>query len=314
MKIVFATDGSAYATQAAHVLRNLQIVEPVSLTVLTAGTQLDHQYRASMAPWFDDWQEMEAKRIHAHHHELSDLLQSIDGEIHMELREGAPAHEIISYAEQVDADLIVMGARGHSAIGRLVLGSVSDAVATQAKCSVLVVRPGQQSSDDMSVIEPLRWTLAYDQSNGSKAAAAELARLEWSSKSELEIVSVIPVLKFYAQEYATQYKQIVETEADAARAASEKLISLFASRVPNLNSQLAKGEHIGETIIQQADQFGSNIIALGDTRRGLIGRLALGSTANYVLRHATQSVWISRMADKTAEELLASMAQGALAL
>lgn len=54
---------------------------------------------------------------------------------------GRPASLIESKAAEVGSDLIIMGAQGHGAIDRLLLGSVSFEIATTAPCSVLVVRP-----------------------------------------------------------------------------------------------------------------------------------------------------------------------------
>jgi nucleotide-binding universal stress UspA family protein len=53
---------------------------------------------------------------------------------------GNPADEILKVADQHEADLIVTGAKGLSAVGRFLLGSVSARVVQHAHCSVLVVR------------------------------------------------------------------------------------------------------------------------------------------------------------------------------
>lgn len=53
--------------------------------------------------------------------------------------EGDPATEILKLAEQSEADLIVAGARGVSAIQRLVVGSVADRLLKSARCSLLLV-------------------------------------------------------------------------------------------------------------------------------------------------------------------------------
>ncbi|MDR0767009.1 MAG: universal stress protein [Methanosarcinales archaeon] len=53
---------------------------------------------------------------------------------------GAAAHEIVQYANRVNADLIVVGAAGKKAIERLILGSVSEKIIRSAKQQVLVVR------------------------------------------------------------------------------------------------------------------------------------------------------------------------------
>ena len=57
------------------------------------------------------------------------------------LRMGAVALEIVALAEELQADLIVMGCRGLGAVRRALMGSVSDSVVRHAHCPVLVVRP-----------------------------------------------------------------------------------------------------------------------------------------------------------------------------
>jgi nucleotide-binding universal stress UspA family protein len=56
------------------------------------------------------------------------------------VREGPVVDAILAYVDEQHADLVVMGARGLSRAGRILLGSVSDGVAHHATCSVLLVR------------------------------------------------------------------------------------------------------------------------------------------------------------------------------
>jgi nucleotide-binding universal stress UspA family protein len=56
------------------------------------------------------------------------------------LSEGRPSDEIIKVADEGKFDLIVMGSRGIGGIKGIFLGSVSDRVADEAKCSVLIVK------------------------------------------------------------------------------------------------------------------------------------------------------------------------------
>lgn len=51
------------------------------------------------------------------------------------------AKEILRIAEYVGADLIIVGSKGLTGIERLVLGSVSEHVVREAKCSVVIARP-----------------------------------------------------------------------------------------------------------------------------------------------------------------------------
>ena len=56
--------------------------------------------------------------------------------------EGEPGESIIEAAEAESADLIVVGSHGRGAVGRFLIGSVSDYVVRNASCPVLVVRSG----------------------------------------------------------------------------------------------------------------------------------------------------------------------------
>lgn len=54
--------------------------------------------------------------------------------------EGNAYKAIVKYAKQIDAGLILMSAQKHSAVGKMMLGSVTTKVAQHAKCSVLVLK------------------------------------------------------------------------------------------------------------------------------------------------------------------------------
>jgi nucleotide-binding universal stress UspA family protein len=53
---------------------------------------------------------------------------------------------IVHLAEDIDADLIVIGSRGFGGLRRALLGNVADSVVRHAHCPVLVVRPTQGTS------------------------------------------------------------------------------------------------------------------------------------------------------------------------
>ena len=59
---------------------------------------------------------------------------------------GRPEYAILEAAEREGADLVVVGSRGLSGVTRMLLGSVSEYVATHGHCSVLVARPGAAGS------------------------------------------------------------------------------------------------------------------------------------------------------------------------
>lgn len=55
-------------------------------------------------------------------------------------REGEPARVIVEVAEEQNADLIVVGARGLTGLKRFLLGSVPGKLSHHAPCSVMIVR------------------------------------------------------------------------------------------------------------------------------------------------------------------------------
>lgn len=57
------------------------------------------------------------------------------------VRIGKPAEELLALARDVGADLIIVGSKGLTGVERFVLGSVSEKVVREAKCTVEVARP-----------------------------------------------------------------------------------------------------------------------------------------------------------------------------
>jgi universal stress protein A len=54
-----------------------------------------------------------------------------------------PAEEIVDYAKEIHADVIVVGTHGRTGVSRLIMGSVAEHVVRTSPCPVLVVRPSE---------------------------------------------------------------------------------------------------------------------------------------------------------------------------
>lgn len=72
---------------------------------------------------------------------VSDARLSGVARIHGHLAAGGAAREILQTANDIQADTIVIGTNDYRGVRRLALGSVSEAVAARARCSLLIVRP-----------------------------------------------------------------------------------------------------------------------------------------------------------------------------
>jgi nucleotide-binding universal stress UspA family protein len=71
---------------------------------------------------------------------LKEIFAGKNVSIVTELLNGSPESRIVEKAEEIHADLIIVGSHGYNRWERLLLGSVSDSVIHHAPCSVLVVR------------------------------------------------------------------------------------------------------------------------------------------------------------------------------
>ena len=65
---------------------------------------------------------------------------AIEVQVETDVLFGTPESRIVETAEEINADLIVVGSHGYNRWERLLLGSVSDSVVHHAHCSVLIVR------------------------------------------------------------------------------------------------------------------------------------------------------------------------------
>ncbi len=74
------------------------------------------------------------------HSTIELAIKSVGADGEARVLDGAPASAIVACAEELQAELVVVGSRGRTGLARLALGSVAEAVIRNASCSVLAVR------------------------------------------------------------------------------------------------------------------------------------------------------------------------------
>jgi nucleotide-binding universal stress UspA family protein len=87
-------------------------------------------------------EDAEARRIDAEEY-LAPIAAELRGKgvrVETRVRRGAPVEEILAAAKEIGADLIAMSTHGRSGLGRLLFGSVAEAVLRHAEIPVLVHR------------------------------------------------------------------------------------------------------------------------------------------------------------------------------
>ncbi len=67
-------------------------------------------------------------------------------EVDVRVAPGMPSETIVAVAQEIAADLIVMGTHGRTGLGHVMLGSVAERTLRAAPCPVLTVRPPDEAS------------------------------------------------------------------------------------------------------------------------------------------------------------------------
>lgn len=99
---------------------------------------------------------------------------------------GTPAWELIDAATDWNADLVVVGSQGRSALKRLFLGSVSKRVITDSRCSVRVARPSFEKDEDA----PPRIIIGVDGSPAAEQAIYAVGQRVWQDGTEVRLIAV----------------------------------------------------------------------------------------------------------------------------
>lgn len=117
-RFVAAYDGSAHAKNALQIGADIGETWHVPFEVLVVGEP----------------------RGEALLGEARSYLQAHDVEVSYVIRDGDPSEEIVAYARKREADMIVMGAYGHTKVRELVVGSTTAYAINHASCPVLLTR------------------------------------------------------------------------------------------------------------------------------------------------------------------------------
>lgn len=207
---------------------------------------------------------------------------------------GSPAWELVFNADRWRPDLIVVGAHGRTALGRFVLGSVSQRVLTEAHCSVRVARGRVEAPDT-----PLRIIVGVDGSPGSTLAVRTIAARSWPRGTEVTVFVVYdPLTPTLVGEGFSPLAQVLEEDkkeeiAWAARIAKASAALLIGTPV-KVTHVLRQGDPKHE-LSRKAEEWGADCIFVGSTGfSNRFERFVLGSVSAAVAARAHCSVEVVR--------------------
>ena len=142
-KILVATDGSEEATLAARTAADIAANTESEVHVVHVRGMPVYIDPGPEVPRVAPGAAEETVRREAQGvlDTQAEQLEAASGKVtQTHIRLGRPVEEIIILADEIDAELVVMGSRGLGRVRRLLLGSVSDGVVRHAHCPVMVVR------------------------------------------------------------------------------------------------------------------------------------------------------------------------------
>jgi len=106
--------------------------------------------------------------------------------IHSKVLRGKPADELLRRVDEWNADLIMGGSQGRSAIGRFLLGSVSKRVAEEAACSVRIVRGGSGRTET----EPIEIIIGATNPADAAKVLEAVGRRTWPANTRILLLVV----------------------------------------------------------------------------------------------------------------------------
>jgi nucleotide-binding universal stress UspA family protein len=155
MKILLATDGTKHSDCAIKMVDKFNLsdgdeIKIVSVVDMVLPLSID--VYAGYLPTTADLEKSAQENAEKILESASEKIQQSVGDknvfISTEVLLGSPESRIVETAEEMGANLIIVGSHGYNRWERLLLGSVSDSVIHHAPCSVLVVRNTQHEGEN----------------------------------------------------------------------------------------------------------------------------------------------------------------------
>jgi len=226
----------------------------------------------------------------------SDILEGLG--IVMHVAEGKPEQALLSVAQTMHADLIVMNSHGYTGLARWILGSVARHIERHSSVPVLILHDRRTSSEEVSHAEtqPTRVIVPLDGTVLSEAilpAAVNLARaLSSPTRGMIHLMMVLPkshlattVLGEYtkaiqdAQEYLASVRQ---------RLHQDKQVEPFLEVTSSVLQQSSVNAALTDTIAKGRNSEGnhspsSDVIAMATHGRESLDRWLHSSVTEHVL-------------------------------
>ena len=194
-----------------------------------------------------------------------------------------------------ESDLLVVGSQGRTAVGRLVMGSVSQNVLSHAACSVRVSR---SVGVDRIADTTLRIVLGVDGSPDAALAVSAVAARTWPARTEVKVIAVLDT-KFWTalanpESSAWAWVAVPEEEGhswacQAVAAVASELRKQGLEATPLVESGDPK-----RVLLDEAEGWNADCIFVGAKGHSRVERFLIGSVSAAVAARAHCSVEVVR--------------------
>lgn len=207
--------------------------------------------------------------------------------IQAEAAPGIPQDVLVAKARQWNADLIVVGSHGRSALVRLFMGSVAQNVVHDAPCSVRVARRHDAAGSRQRII------VGVDSSPESALALAAVSDRCWPGECEARVVMALDhrLEVALATRGASTADDSVTMAQLIVRRAAEQLNDARIAAEPVLHR--GDPRHV---LVEEANRWNAGCIFVGARGLGRVASCLLGSVSAGVVSHAHCSVEVVRSA------------------
>ena len=265
--VLIATDGSDVAANAATV--GITLARALEATVHALSVVEERRGDESARR---DRRESNAETVATEAAEAGCDADSI-------VRHGRPSTEILTCADEVDADLVVVGTHGRTGVRQLVLGSVALEVIREAHHPVLSVGPDAAWDDEDAALSDV--CLATDGWSGSAAATEQALSLAAATDASLHVLYAVDVDPD-ATELRTGFEEHGErTTAEVTDRADEQ--GLETSRTVTQGTA-------HEVVLDYVDDKSVDLLVMGTESKSNLERLVVGSVSQRVIPNASVPV------------------------
>jgi nucleotide-binding universal stress UspA family protein len=231
----------------------------------------------------------------------ADTLSQSGYEAFTEIELGVPKQAIREFASKWPADLIMIGPRGQSALARLFVGSVAQAVLRTASCSVEVVRRSPNAASH----EGMRILIGTDGSEFSCKAACSVANRPWPPRSQVKVISAGEVLvpqgataacspySIYSEQSLAEIAEITRKHAEDAVAETKSILRSADLKICEAPQEMPVGDP-RTVLLDEASSWKADLIVVGSHGKHGFDRVLLGSVSESVATHAHCSVEVIR--------------------